>query len=84
MMCSFLYTLLLDVRAYDLLTTATSLSHACSRLVSAAAASVCVDRQYGTNSHRTYEASTVGNSSRVASRADYSSAHMAGGASDRY
>jgi len=54
-MCALPYTPLLHVRDYDQRTTVTSSSQACGWLVLAATASVCVDRQSGTNSHRICE-----------------------------
>ena len=58
-MCALLYTPLLYVRDYDLRTSETSSSHACGRLVLAAAASACVVRQSRTNCHRICEAQTL-------------------------
>ena len=82
--CKLLYSALLHIHDYDHRTTVTLLSHACGRLVLAAAASVCVNQQSGINFHRICKAEMLENSLRVALRAGYSSVLTAGGAFDRH
>ena len=66
---------------YNQWTTVFSSSHACGRLVLAAAA---FNWKSGTNSHRICKAQTLGNSLSIAVRAGCLCVHMAGGVSDRH